>query len=131
MGGADCGNKHRVRLRPVWLEDTQFIIDPVHWYMAARIGPHPDPKKNLWRISYGELPGLSNEELMERQEMKFEQMLPGHPKPGDYRVVAKSPYKVHQRCCESMRINRIMLAAMQHICATRSAAWAYWRCCGH
>jgi 2-polyprenyl-6-methoxyphenol hydroxylase-like FAD-dependent oxidoreductase len=98
-------------------EDTQFIIDPVHWYMAARIGPHPDPKKNLWRISYGELPGLSNEELMERQPMKFEQMLPGHPKPGDYRVVAKSPYKVHQRCCESMRINRIMLAAdAAHLC---------------
>lgn len=73
-------------------EDANFIIHPVHWYMAARIGPHPDPKKNLWRISYGELPGLTNEELMERQEMKFEQMLPGHPRPGEYRVVSKSPY---------------------------------------
>ena len=98
-------------------EDTQFIIDPVHWYMAARIGAHEDPKKNLWRISYGELPGLTDEELMERQPMKFEQMLPGHPKPGDYNVVSKSPYKVHQRCCESMRVNRIMLAAdAAHLC---------------
>lgn len=98
-------------------EDTNFIIDPVHWYMAARIGPDPDPKKNLWRISYGELPGLTDEELLERLPMKFEQMLPGHPKPGDYNVVNKSPYKVHQRCCESMRINRVLLAAdAAHLC---------------
>ena len=98
-------------------EDSNFIIDPVHWYMAARIGPHADPKKNLWRISYGELTGLSDEELMERLPMKFEQMLPGHPKPGDYRVVNKSPYKVHQRCCESMRVNHILLAAdAAHLC---------------
>ena len=98
-------------------EDTNFIIDPVHWYMAARIGPDLDPKKNLWRISYGELPGLTDEELLERQPMKFEQMLPGHPKPGDYRVVNKSPYKVHQRCSESMRANRVLLAAdAAHLC---------------
>ena len=47
--------------------------------MAARIGPHPDPKKNVWRISYGEIGGLSDEELLQRQPMKFEKMLPGHP----------------------------------------------------
>ena len=98
-------------------EDTNFIIDPVHWYMAARIYPDPDPKKNVWRISYGELPDLSNEELMERQPMKFEQMLPGHPKPGSYEILNKSPYRVHQRCCESMRISRVMLAAdAAHLC---------------
>lgn len=98
-------------------EDSNFIIDPVHWFMAARIGPHANPKKNIWRISYGELPGLTDQELMERQEMKFEQMLPGNPKPSEYRVVNKSPYKVHQRCCESMRINRVLLAAdAAHLC---------------
>jgi len=98
-------------------EDTQFIIDPVHWYMAARIGPHADPKKNVWRISYGELPGLSNEELMARQEMKFEQMLPGHPKPDEYKILNKSPYRVHQRCVEKMRVGRVLLAAdAAHLC---------------
>ncbi|KAK5146903.1 hypothetical protein LTR32_001581 [Rachicladosporium monterosium] len=85
-------------------EDTQFVIDPVHWFMAARIGAHEDPKQNIWRISYGEKAGLSNEELMERQEMKFEQMLPGHPKPSEYRILNKSPYRVHQRCVERMRV---------------------------
>lgn len=98
-------------------EDTQFIIHPEHWYMAARIGVHPDPKQNIWRISYGELSGLSNEELAARQERKFEQMLPGHPKPGDYTVLSKSPYKVHQRCVDKMRVGRVLLAAdAAHLC---------------
>lgn len=85
--------------------------------MAARIAPHPEPKKNVWRISYGELSGLSDEELMERQPMKFEKFLPGHPKPDQYTVLNKSPYKVHQRCVDSMRVNRILLAAdAAHLC---------------
>ncbi|KAK3711705.1 hypothetical protein LTR37_009482 [Vermiconidia calcicola] len=98
-------------------EDSNFIIHPVHFYMAARIKPDLDPKKNVWRISYGELPGLSTEELMERLPMKFEQILPGSPKPDEYCVLNKSPYRVHQRCVDSMRINRVMLAAdAAHLC---------------
>ncbi|KAK5123266.1 hypothetical protein LTR85_002696 [Meristemomyces frigidus] len=98
-------------------EDTQFVIHPEHWYMAARIGAHPDPKQNIWRISYGELPGLSAEELMARQEMKFEKMLPGHPKPEQYKVLNKSPYRVHQRCVDKMRMARVLLAAdAAHLC---------------
>lgn len=60
--------------------------------MAAKIS-----HDNLWRISYGDLPGLSDEELLARQPMKFEAILPGNPKPGDYKIVNISPYKVHQR----------------------------------
>ena len=62
-------------------EDSNFIIHPEHFYMAARIAPHTDPKKNVWRISYGELSGLTDDELYERQPWKFESMLPGNPKP--------------------------------------------------
>ena len=98
-------------------EDTNFVVDNEHWFMAARIGPHPDPAKNLWRISYGELPGLSNEELMDRQEMKFEKMLPGHPKPDQYKVLSKAPYRVHQRIVDTMKKGRVMLAAdAAHLC---------------
>ncbi|KAK5172092.1 uncharacterized protein LTR77_003730 [Saxophila tyrrhenica] len=98
-------------------EDSNFIIHPEHFYMAARIEPHPEPKKNVWRISYGEVPGLSNEELMERLPMKFEKFLPGNPKPDEYRVLNKSPYRVHQRCVDSMRVNRVLLAAdAAHLC---------------
>lgn len=87
-------------------------MDNTHWFMAARISDD-----NMWRISYGELPGLSDEELLARQPMKFEAILPGHPKPGEYRVVNISPYKVHQRCVESMAKGRVALAAdAGHLC---------------
>lgn len=80
--------------------------------MAAKIS-----HDGLWRISYGELPGLSNEELLARQPMKFEAMLPGNPKPSDYKIINISPYKVHQRCVEAMAKGRVALAAdAAHLC---------------
>src|SRR5271163_5232016 len=49
--------------------------------------------------------------------MKYETMLPGHPKPGDYKIVNVSPYKVHQRCAEKFRVGRFLLAAdAAHLC---------------
>lgn len=80
--------------------------------MAAKISAD-----GLWRVSYGELPGLSDEELIARQPMKFEKMLPGNPKPGDYKLTNISPYKVHQRCVEAMAKGRVALAAdAAHLC---------------
>lgn len=80
--------------------------------MASRIG-----KDGLWRVSYGDIPGLSREEYLERQPMKYEQMLPGNPKPGQYRITNISPYKIHQRCAEKFRIGRFILAAdAAHLC---------------
>lgn len=74
--------------------------------MAAKIGTD-----GLWRVTYGEQSGLSHDELAARQPGKFEAMLPGHPKPHEYRMVNFSPYKVHQRVAESMRVGRFLLAA--------------------
>ena len=92
--------------------DSNFIIHPEHWYMAARIG-----KDGMWRVSYGEKAGLSREELLARQPAKFETMLPGNPKPDEYRITNFSPYKVHQRLAEKMRVGRILLAAdAAHLC---------------
>src|SRR5271170_5025260 len=49
--------------------------------------------------------------------MKYEQMLPGNPKPGDYKLTNISPYKVHQRCAEKFRVGRFLLAAdAAHLC---------------
>lgn len=74
--------------------------------MAAKI-----TKDGLWRVTYGELPGLTYEELKERQPMKFKTMLPGHPDPEDYEMVNFSPYRVHQRIARKMRMGRVLLAA--------------------
>ncbi|KAH7082636.1 hypothetical protein BKA63DRAFT_583651 [Paraphoma chrysanthemicola] len=94
-----------------WM-DSNFIIDPEHWYMAAKIG-----KDGLYRITYGEKPGLTNEQLQERLPWKFKSMLPGHPEPSEYEVVNFAPYKVHQRLAKAMRVGRFLLAGdAAHLC---------------
>lgn len=87
-------------------EDSNFIVHPQDYYMAARI-----TKDGMWRVTYGEESGLSRGQLLERQPAKFEKMLPGHPKPDQYRVVNISPYRIHQRMAEKMRVGRFLLAA--------------------
>ncbi|KAI9926753.1 hypothetical protein MW887_003847 [Aspergillus wentii] len=92
--------------------DSNFIIDSTNWYMAARIS-----NDGLYRITYGELPGLTLEELKKRQASKFREMLPGHPEPDSYQIVNFSPYKVHQRLSKKMRVGRVLLAAdAAHLC---------------
>lgn len=93
-------------------EDSNFIIDPDQYHMIAKI-----QSDGLLRITYGEISGLSREEYQERQPMKFEQFLPGHPKPDEYEVLNFSPYKIHQRCAEKFRVGRFLLAAdAAHLC---------------
>lgn len=93
-------------------EDANFIIDPVHWHMASRIS-----RDGMWRVTYGEQPGFSREELKVRLPLKFELMLPGHPKPDRYKLANFSPYRVHQRLAEKMRVGRFLLAAdAAHLC---------------
>ena len=74
--------------------------------MIARV-----TEDGMWRVTYGELPGLTFEQLKERQPMKFKTILPGNPDPGDYVLANFSPYKVHQRIANKMRVGRILLAA--------------------
>ncbi|KAG8626206.1 hypothetical protein KVT40_006607 [Elsinoe batatas] len=93
-------------------KDANFIIHPEHFYMAAII-----QEDGLYRITYGEKPGLSREQLQERMEWKFKTMLPGNPDPSQYKVMNFGPYKMHQRCAEKFRVGRFMLAAdAAHLC---------------
>jgi 2-polyprenyl-6-methoxyphenol hydroxylase-like FAD-dependent oxidoreductase len=49
--------------------------------------------------------------------MKYEKMLPGNPKAGEYNMVNFAPYKMHQRCAPSFRVGRAMLVAdAAHLC---------------
>ncbi|KAI1259206.1 FAD binding domain-containing protein [Xylariaceae sp. FL1019] len=93
-------------------KDSSFILHPDHFFMAARL-----TTDGLYRVTYGETPGLSWEEMKARQPMKYEIMLPGHPKPGEYNLISMSPYKMHQRCAPAFRVGRILLAAdAAHLC---------------
>ncbi|KAI1843762.1 hypothetical protein JX265_001056 [Neoarthrinium moseri] len=92
--------------------DSSFIVHPEHYFMAAKI-----QNDGLWRVTYGETPGLTPEQMRERQPWKFKTMLPGHPDPSQYRIVNFSPYKIHQRLAKSMRVGRFLLAAdAAHLC---------------
>lgn len=93
-------------------DDSNFIIDPENWYMAAKI-----TRGGMWRVTYGEQRGLTESELIARQPEKFRTMLPGHPEPSQYRLVNISPYKVHQRLAQKMHVGRFLLAAdAAHLC---------------
>ncbi|KAH7627847.1 hypothetical protein B0T09DRAFT_402573 [Sordaria sp. MPI-SDFR-AT-0083] len=93
-------------------DDSQFFIDTEHWHMVVKI-----QLDGLYRVTYGELGGLSNEELKERLEQKFRRILPGNSGPEEYELVNFSPYKVHQRCVEEMRMGRCLLVAdAAHLC---------------
>ncbi|CEJ54174.1 hypothetical protein PMG11_00495 [Penicillium brasilianum] len=92
--------------------DSNFIVHPKNWYMAARI-----TTDGLYRVSYGDVPGLTREEYVARQPQRYEEILPGNPKPGDYTITNISPYKLQQRCAPSFRVGRIILAAdAAHLC---------------
>lgn len=77
--------------------------------MAAKI-----TKDGMWRLTYGEISGLSMEELRARHPEKMKKILPG---PDDWRLTNFSPYKVHQRLAPRMRVGRFCLAAdAAHLC---------------
>lgn len=79
--------------------------------MIARIN-----NDGLWRVSYGEIDGLSDEQLKERLPWKFSKMFPG-PSPPDYKLDQFSPYRLNQRCASTFRKGRIMLAGdAAHLC---------------
>ncbi|KAK3367774.1 FAD binding domain-containing protein [Podospora didyma] len=93
-------------------DDANFTIHPENFYMAAKI-----TQDGLYRVTYGDTPGLTREEYIARQPEIFERMLPGHPKPSEYKIVNFSPYKMHQRCAPKFRVGRVLLVAdAAHLC---------------
>ena len=80
--------------------------------MAAKI-----TKDGMWRVTYGDIPGLSKDEYAKRLPMRYAQILPGRLKPEDYKVTNVGPYKMHQRLASKLRVGRILLAAdAAHLC---------------
>jgi 2-polyprenyl-6-methoxyphenol hydroxylase-like FAD-dependent oxidoreductase len=72
----------------------------------------------LWRVSYAEVPGLTQEQYRARQAEIFERILPGNPKAHEYKLAEDvSPARLHQRCVETMRHGRFILAGdSAHLC---------------
>lgn len=88
-----------------------FIVDHEHWALIAKLA-----EPGLWRCSYGELPGLTHDQLLERLPWKFECMFPG-PKPLKYELKMASPYKINQRCAATFHKGAVLLAGdAAHLC---------------
>ncbi|KIW72481.1 hypothetical protein PV04_00669 [Phialophora macrospora] len=88
-----------------------FVVDRDHWCLIAKLS-----EPGLWRCSYGELPGLTHQELLDRQPMKFEAIFPG-PRPLKYDLKMASPYKINQRCATTFRKASVLLAGdAAHLC---------------
>lgn len=90
-----------------------YMIDHDHWGLIARRG-----HGGLWRVTYGDnKPDLSEEEYEKRREWHFREMLPGHPEPHEYRIEQTNMYAIHNRCADSWKVGRIILAAdAAHVC---------------
>jgi 2-polyprenyl-6-methoxyphenol hydroxylase-like FAD-dependent oxidoreductase len=78
-------------------------------------------RTGIWLLrsqtTYGDSEDLSKEELIKRQTLRYEQILPGHPKPDEYKLVSMSPYKLQQRCAPSFRVGKVILVAdAAHLC---------------
>jgi 3-(3-hydroxy-phenyl)propionate hydroxylase/6-hydroxy-3-succinoylpyridine 3-monooxygenase len=83
--------------------DGTFLVDPTYGAVIARID-----REGLWRCTYCEDASLPEESIPERMPAYFKAILPeGAPMP---EVVSWSPYKMHQRAADRMRVGRVLLA---------------------
>ena len=61
----------------------------------------------LWRCTFMEDTALPEETYLERIPEAYRHLLPGE---GGHELVQSSPYKMHQRCADSFRKGRVLLA---------------------
>jgi len=64
-------------------------------------------REGLWRCTYMEDAALRVESYGERIPAAYRHLLPGA---GGYELIQSSPYKMHQRCAETFRKGRVVLA---------------------
>ena len=81
---------------------SNVVLDPDHWAIIPRID-----KSGLWRCTYREEGTLSEEEVRRRLPDRYALFAPGMR---ECKPEAVSPYRVHDRCIDSFRIGRVLLA---------------------
>ena len=88
---------------------ANFVIDPVHWAVIVKVDRH-----GLWRVTYGEDASLPEDDVEARIAEHYRHLLPDRDA---YELEAFSPFRVHERCAESFRAGRVLLAGdAAHVC---------------
>ena len=80
---------------------SNLTIDHQHGAIIVRIDD-----SDLWRFTVMENAALPLEGLTERLDGYFRAYAPDL---GDYELVQYSPYRMHQRCADKMRVGRVVL----------------------
>jgi 6-hydroxy-3-succinoylpyridine 3-monooxygenase len=81
---------------------ANVVIDAPYGAIVAKIDD-----RGLWRCTYCEDDSLPEQTILERMPAYFNAALPGSKA---YELVEYSPYRMHQRCAERMRVGRVVLA---------------------
>lgn len=103
---------------------ANFIVDPEHWTVVVYSG-----KGTIWRVASGErlVKGkeddwdeeLETRKLYERLKLLFK----GPTETA--KVLAMSPYRIHQRCAATFAKGRVALAGdAAHVCAIIAISFA-------
>ena len=81
---------------------SNVVLDPDHWAIIPIID-----QTQLWRCTYREDGHFTEEEARRAVPDRYALFAPGL---ADCKPEAVSPYRVHDRCIESFRVGRILLA---------------------
>jgi 2-polyprenyl-6-methoxyphenol hydroxylase-like FAD-dependent oxidoreductase len=81
---------------------SNVVLDPDHWAIIPKID-----RTGLWRCTYREDGALSEDEVRRRLPERYALFAPGMR---DCTPEAVSPYRVHDRCIDSFRVGRVLLA---------------------
>ncbi|MBU1357456.1 MAG: FAD-dependent monooxygenase [Gammaproteobacteria bacterium] len=79
---------------------ANFIVDPVDFAVLCQID-----KTGLWRVAFAEDADLPEATVAERLPERMARLVPG-----PYELVEMSPFRVHQRVVDRMRVGRVLLA---------------------
>ena len=99
--------------------DTRVRLLGFKLHCRSRRLVHGSEDHSRWNVAcnYGDKIGLSTEEYLKRQPMRYEQILPGKPKEGGYKLISARPYKLQQQCASCFRVGRFILVAdTAHLC---------------
>jgi len=81
---------------------SNVVLDPDHWAIIPRID-----RSGLWRCTYREDGDMTEDEVRRRLPDRYALFAPDL---GDCRPEAVSPYRVHDRCADTFRVGRVLLA---------------------
>ncbi|WP_323019653.1 FAD-dependent oxidoreductase [Pararhodobacter sp.] len=81
---------------------ANMVMDDVHGAIIAKLD-----KSDLWRVTFMEDASQPLDTVTERIDAFYRAYAPGVE---EYELVQYSPYRMHQRCADTMRVGRVILA---------------------